>query len=481
MRFSKSNRLSIRYTFVAFLTVLMHSSAWGDAPVPRPAASVTPTNRVASVFVSQDFINEQIAAHSKSPLVKDLKVSLDPKGGKIILHGRILVPTEEMRAMKLDPKLGAYRFQLTIKPETTKGGHLILDFPLSETYFYPADSDDPKNDRVIIPVQLLSLALASVRGYMAALSGDFSGFDQRTEKYKALIKALDRAIGEEKNQDALDDLKNQRESLRIQLEAVPIERKQLQAVSKEVEHILGFTGEKELNLNEELAAKKNALVLKIKLSQLAPFLKGVELGGVRLILDKKDGNGENYMAVDINSELEGVILPPAVKQPSNRPPMKFAPSLIMRLNQSLFESEAVVDGEKKEIGAKITDLEMALRDDGLHVAGKYHALLFHIPFDTAVDFVTTGLDQFEVRVRKIDIAGINLEFLSGFVLEMLQKKLDRALAGICKFKYVGEEKDGSRALQVNVEPKALVPAFPELHLVAVDVRDGEFLLKIGKQ
>jgi hypothetical protein len=54
------------------------------------------------------------------------------------------------------------------------------------------------------------------------------------------------------------------------------------------------------------------------------------------------------------------------------------------------------------------------------------------------------------------------------------------MKGICKFKYIGEESDESRALQVSVDPKALVPAFPELHLVDVDVRDHEFLLKIGK-
>jgi hypothetical protein len=44
---------------------------------------------------------------------------------------------------------------------------------------------------------------------------------------------------------------------------------------------------------------------------------------------------------------------------------------------------------------------------------------------------------------------------------------------------VGQEKDHSRALQVTVEPKALVPSFPDLHLVNIDVRDRELLLKIG--
>jgi hypothetical protein len=35
-------------------------------------------------------------------------------------------------------------------------------------------------------------------------------------------------------------------------------------------------------------------------------------------------------------------------------------------------------------------------------------------------------------------------------------------------------------LKVTVDPKALMPAFPNLHLVDVDVRDRNFLLKIGR-
>ena len=87
-----------------------------------------------------------------------------------------------------------------------------------------------------------------------------------------------------------------------------------------------------------------------------------------------------------------------------------------------------------------------------------------------VDFVTTGVDVFEVRVRELEVAGIDLQFLTKFVLESMKTRLDSALKGICTFKYVGEEGDHSRALEVTVEPKALVPAFPDLHLVDVDVR-----------
>lgn len=454
------------------------------APAPAAADDDVPgepsaESRIVSVFVSQDFINEQIALHSKSKLLTDLKLELDPAHGQIFLRGKLQVPVEELRAVNLDPSLGAFRFQVTIKPETTKQGHLILELPLEETYFYPANSKDRSRDRVIVPVQMLSLALASARGYLAALSGDFSSFDRRTAKLSALLKGLDRSIAQEKNADAREELENQRTALKLQMAAVPVERKQLESASKEVEHILGFTGEKELNLNDEFAARKNALILKIKLSQLVPFLKDIDLGGIRIRRDQKDGAGENYFAVDINSRTITPPAPnPAVKsQP--RPGMKVAPALILRLNQDLLESTVVAEQEKKAMGSNLRDFKVDLKDDGLHVSGKWHKFFITIPFDTTVDFVSTGPDVFEVKVRELDVGGIDFEFMAQFVLEAIKVRLDKALSKICTFTYVGKEKDHSRALRVTVEPKTLVPAFPDLHLVGIDVRDREFLLKIG--
>jgi hypothetical protein len=444
------------------------------------AHAETPSdNRIASVYFSEDFINEQIRAHAKSKLVTDLKLSLDPDHSQIFMRGQLQVPVEELRAINLDPQLGAFRFQVTIRPETTKEGYLILEFPLAETFFYPANSRNPVQDRVIVPVQMLSLGLASMRGYLAALSGDFSGFDRRTKKIKAQIKALDQVLRAEKNPDALAEFQNQRDALRLQLAAVPIERKQLQGVSKEVEHILGFTGEKELNLNDELGARRNALILKIKLSQLAPYLVGVELGGLRIFHDKKNGASQKYLAIDINSQLMANLTKTTSEEKSAREEMHVLPSLIVRLNQSLLESVAVANAEKKAMGSKLRDLQIQLKDDGLHVSGRWRAFFFSIPFDTIVDFVTTGVDVFEVRVRDLTVAGLDLEFLTKFVLQSMEKRLDTAMHGICTFQYVGEEKDHSRALQVSVKTDRLVPAFPDLHLVAVDVRDHELLLKVG--
>lgn len=464
--------------FLLLLAVMMQM-----AP-PRARAAVDPENplkrRVASIYISETFLNEQLKARSaKAQLVKDLKLELDPKSDVMFLRGKIQVPLEELKAVNVDKELSEFRFQVTIKPQVSKHGHLVLEFPLSETYFYPANSKHPDRDRVIIPVQLMSLALASTRGYLAALSGDFSTFDRKSEKIKALLKNANRSISEEKNPDALAELKNDKKSLELQLEAVPVERAQMESTSKSLSNVLSFTGEKELNLNEEISAHKNALTLKIKLGKIVPYLKDVELGGIRVSHDKKDGNGEDYLVIDVASQLEEMPPAPTKGPRTPRIGMKIPPSLLMRLNQNVFNSKAIVAAQKEKLGSDIRDFEVTMKDDGLHVSGKWHKFFLNIPFDTTVDFVTTEPDIFEVRLRELSVEGVDFKFLTKYALDAIKERLDKALTGICEFKYIGEGKDESEVLQVKVQPKNLVPAFPDLHLVAVDVSNREFMLKIG--
>lgn len=441
-------------------------------------ADATPANRVGSIYISQDFLNEQFKAHSKSEVVKNMALTLDPEKSVIFFRGELDVPVEEIRAINLDPKLGRFHFQLALRLETTPEGYLIVEFPINQTYLYPVISKNPEEDKVIIPVQMLSLVLASVRGYLAALSGDFSGFDRQTIKLQDLMKTVDHEIKVAKNPDVIEELKNQKQALRLKIEAIPVERKQLEDISKQYSKMLGFTGEKELSLNKDLGARKNALILKVKISQLAPMLEAVDLGGIRIRHDKKDGAGENYLAIDVNAKLENPRPQALQVSRTDRPGMKIAPSLIMRLNQSLFESKAIVEAEKKEMNGKLRDFDLQLKDDGLHVSGKWHTLLiFTVPFDTIVDFKTTEPDVFEARVREVKVAGIDFSFLTKFVLESIKKRLDKTLKNMCQFET--REEDGSTVLRVTVTPKLLVPAFPDLHLIEVDVRDQEFLLKIG--
>lgn len=476
--------MSLKRSFwtLLFCAVSLTSVAQGAVPAATPAP-VTPP-RVTSIYLSEHFINEELKAHIKPGLLRDLSVTLDPRLGQIFLRGTVQIPVEEMKAINLDPKLSAFRFQVTIKPETTAEGYLILEFPLNETFFYPASSKNPKRDRVLVPVQMLSLALATARGYFAALSGDFSSFDREAAKYKALIHALDKAIASEKNADALDVMRTQRESLRLKLEAVPIERKQMAALSKEVEGMLGFTGEKELNLNQAFAARKNALIIKLNIANFTPYLQGVALGGVRIVHDKKDGpNGENYFSVDVNAaSLANLVEADLNEGEKDEDSLSVPPSAMIRINQALFESELIASAEKKSMGSKLSDMKIELKKDGLHVSGKYHRYFLTIPFDTIVDFDTVDNkpDVFDVSVRDIEIAGLDLEFMTGFILDAMKSRLDQSLKGICDFEYIGEKKDNSRALRVHLDPAKLIPALPGLHLIDVEVRNREFLLKVGK-
>lgn len=449
--------------------------------VPAPAVPPSaPGNRVASLFFSQDFINTLISEKVKSDLFKDVSVALDASSGTIALRGIIKVPVEELRAINLDEHLRSFRFQVTIKPKATRKGHLVLIFPLDRTFFYPADSKDPEHDRVIVPVQLLSVALASARGYLAALSGDFSGFDKQERRLKGQIAELDREIAKAAPSD-LQSLKDDREAARLQLEAVPIERRQMQEAAKTFEKMVGFAGEKELNLSEELASRRNALLLRIPLSQFAPYLVGIDLGGVRVLRNAKNGGGENYLAIDVNAQLAVAAAPPVFSTSTAHAPQKMPPSVVIRLNQALFESTEVLAAEQKSLGSGMRNFGLKFHDDGLHVHGEWKSpLLVHVPFRTTIEFVWTAPDEFEMRVRRADVAGLDVEAVSGLILELAKKRLEQSMKGVCSFQYVGKESDGSRALRATVNMAALLPAFPKLHLTGIDTRDNELLLKTGR-
>ena len=140
----------------------------------------------------------------------------------------------------------------------------------------------------------------------------------------------------------------------------------------------------------------------------------------------------------------------------------------------------MVAAQKQNINAaNVENFEVSLQDDGVHVTGQWKKFFLTVPFDAIVDFVTTKPDVFEVRFRKLNAKGIDIKFLTKYALDVIKERLDKTLAGICTFQYVGEDKDENRVLQVTVEPKNLVPAFPDLHLVGVDVANREFLLQIG--
>jgi hypothetical protein len=147
----------------------------------------------------------------------------------------------------------------------------------------------------------------------------------------------------------------------------------------------------------------------------------------------------------------------------------------------LFESTAVLAAEGQDLGPKIRGFSLNLLEDGLHASGRWRGPFgIEIPFDAVLDPVWVAPDAFELRLRDIRVAGVDLESLSGLVLEAAKKRLDGSLKGICTFSYVGKSKLRARALRVQLDMAALIPAFPDLALTGITTRDGELLLKAGR-
>lgn len=452
---------------------------WALLCTVQLCASPLYETKVASLFVSEDFINEQLTGLlTKSDLVSRLKLKLDPKTSKLFLQGNFQLPLDDIRAVGIDKELANFKFQLSILPKISPNKHLVLEFPISETYFYQANSKNPKRDRVVIPVQLLYLGLAATRGYLSALSGDFSTFDRKVAKYRALLKVANQSIATEKNSDALAILKNSKKSLELEIAGIQLERENFARTAKSLNSIFAFTGEKEFNFNNEIQAKGNTIMLKLKLSKLVPYLKDIDLGDIRVGNSHPSNTGDNFLIFDINTLVTEP--PPAVKiTPRKAIDYSIPPSLMIRLSQDLFTSKLIQDQEKEKIGSTIKDFRIQFKKGGIHVSGKVQKFFFKIPFEGLVDFTSTSPDIFEVRLRKMKVLGMDLKFLTPLILTAVKSRLKKGLEGLATYKYLGN-KNHTRILQVRIKPEKLVPAFPEFHLIGVEVRDRNFMLKIGR-
>jgi hypothetical protein len=437
-------------------------------------------SKIGSIYVSEQFINEQLAAHlANSELVTNLRIRLDPVTSKMVLRGDFRLPLDDIRAVGIDRQLADFKFQLSILPRVSEDKNFVLEFPISETYFYQANSKSPKRDRVVIPVQLLSLGLAATRGYLAALSGDFSTFDRKAAKNRALLAGVNKLLKTETNPDAREVLKNDKKSYELNLQSIELERARFARTSKALNSIFAFGGDGDFNLNNEIKAYKNVIILKLRLSQVVPYLKDIELGGLRIgNSDPETRKGQDYLIFDIVTLVQEK--PKLVKRPAYKPnPGPIPPSIMVRLGQNLFKSKLVLEKEKEKMSKDIRDFEIAFQEDGVHVKGKVRKFFFNISFDSLVDFVTTGPDEFEVRLRGLSVWGVDLKFLTPIALKAIERRLKAALRGVAKYQYLGSQ-DKSQVLRVRIDPAKFIPAFPGFHLVGVDVRDRNFMLKIGR-
>lgn len=451
------------------------------AATAEEASSLNEKKTIASIYIAQSFINQQIKKHlGQSDLLKSLRLDLDTANNSLFAKGIFQIPFEDYETLGLDPKMAQFNFQLSIKPSINSEGYLVLEFPFNETFFYQRYSKNKLRDRVVVPVQLISLGIASTRNYLAALSGDFSVFDKKEKKLQALYRAAENALKAEDNQDAKEILTAKKKSLELDLAASKLKREQFERTNQSLSNIMGLVGQNEFNLNNKVKALNNTIFLKLKINSLVPYLKGIELGGIRLQHKDQDGRGEHYFALDVHSSLVSTQakMSPDLLLPERR--LEVPPSLLIRLNQELFLSQSVVTSKKSKLGDKIKDFKLSFEEDGLHATGSFKKWFVSVPFDALIDFVSTEPDVFEVRIRRLTALGLNIKFLTKFALGAVKARLNKMLEGVCTFEYVGA-KDEAKSLKITVHTEKLIPAFPNLHLMDIDVSKGAFLLRIGRK
>jgi hypothetical protein len=156
----------------------------------------------------------------------------------------------------------------------------------------------------------------------------------------------------------------------------------------------------------------------------------------------------------------------------------------IRLDQSLFETDAVLTAEKADLAGKVSDIQIAFAPDGIHATGRVpNPLLSFLPkigFAAVLDLAWVAPNAFEIRVREAKVSFIDVKSFTKTVLDAAKSRFDAALKGTCAFSYVGSEADGSRAIRVTLDMTKMLPAFPDLALTGIAVKDHELVLKVGK-
>src|SRR5580704_12904418 len=129
---SMNNLIRSLYSWHAFclMAALAPAAAVGAEQTPSrteppSVSSAASTGRIASIFISEDTINDQLKEHLNARMLKDVAIHLDPQNNQIVARGLLKIPTDDLKAINLDQTLGDFRFQLAIQLKTTRRGHLI--------------------------------------------------------------------------------------------------------------------------------------------------------------------------------------------------------------------------------------------------------------------------------------------------------------------------------------------------------------------
>jgi hypothetical protein len=151
------------------------------------------------------------------------------------------------------------------------------------------------------------------------------------------------------------------------------------------------------------------------------------------------------------------------------------PDVAIRIDQALLETEAVRDAEREAVAGKLKNVQLSIKDDGLHIKGKYPIMIIgSIDFEAVVTLVWTSPNVFEARLHQIKVFSVDL---TRIVLSSVQADLSEALKGVCAFQRLGAAPDGSQVLRVSMDMKAMMPAMPALELSGITTRDKVLILK----
>lgn len=151
------------------------------------------------------------------------------------------------------------------------------------------------------------------------------------------------------------------------------------------------------------------------------------------------------------------------------------PDVAIRIDQALLETQAVRDAEREAVAGKLKELQLGIKDDGLHIKAKYPILIIgSIDFEAVVTFVWVAPNVFEARLHQIKVFSVDL---TRMVLSSVQADLSEALKGVCSFQRLGAAPDGSQVLRVTTDMKAMLPALPALQLSGITTRDKVLILK----
>lgn len=170
-----------------------------------------------------------------------------------------------------------------------------------------------------------------------------------------------------------------------------------------------------------------------------------------------------------------LALAPAGAQDDPRSHDHDHPDLAVRIDQNALELPAIADAIRQATDDDIRKFRLEMKEDGFHASGDYKVpILGGIHFKTVASFVWKGPNVFEVRIRKTKVLIFDV---TGKVVEAVEAALRETLDKVCNFQRLGRQGDGSHALRVTVDMKALMPTLPKLFLSGISTRDKVFVLK----